>query len=711
MLCYPEMLPRVAITMTLPPSPTEPVKAERLMTRLVDRVFGYDFFLSYSRADGMHLPQRLKERLEQAGFRVFLDQTEYVAGADLRRETRRQVLKSRKIVIIGRPGAFRSEWVRREIAVAENSDVVPVVLNLNGALEAAAADAPLAITIRKHDWLRLVETLDEPDGEPSDRIVLELVRSFNHTRQETRRQRVFGAAALALLITAGVATWQAVAAYQARDEAYRAKDQAESEKARAERALQQVVGTANRSVQGLALRARKTRESSAAAPDVPSCDPPHFKAYNAIAEAALKVRDSEAALGALASCLVVAETHANAEPADTDWQQGLAMLHQRIGELSADPSRARDHFRQSILLWRKLAAEPGQRPQAEVELGAGLIQLGDFDLAHDEDGSALLLAKEGAALFDRLASAMPARRDLQGGRAAEYQQIADALLKAGKPGEALIWADKDLATYGDLSGVAHADPGRQRDVASSYDRRAQALELLGRDKEALDSFERATKLLETAIATDIAKPSWRRDTAALRERMGKLLGKMGESDQAIDSFWRALAIREAMAISVEDPRWLTEVTEAYWRASKFMLQIDRVNEALEMAEQYLLAASINADANEDKAKRIRRALGTVCWSATNAAIDRKKLNRAVWVGQRAVDLSPELDWVSLNYAHALMLSGAREEAKAIYLRIEKEASPENADQLKKQVVEDFDRLKQRGLVDIMMGEIRARWAM
>ncbi len=702
--------------MVLTTSSSEPAKAERLMTRLVDRVFGYDFFLSYSRADGMHLPQRLKERLEQAGFRVFLDQTEYVAGADLRRETRRQVLKSRKIVVIGRPGAFRSEWVRREIDVAENSEVIPVVLNLNGALEAAPADAPLAVIVRKHDWLRLVETLDDPDGEPSDRIVLELVRSFNHTRQETRRQRVFGAAALVLLITAGVASWQAVAAYQARDEAYRAKDEAEqakdraeSEKARAERALQQVVGTANRSVQAMALRTRKTRETSAAAPDVPPCDPAHFKAYDDIAAAALKVGDSDAALGALTNCLVVVQAHATAEPAASDWQQGLAILHQRIGELSP-ASAKQQHFQQSILLWRALAAEPAQQPQAEEQLGTALMQLGDFELSNGGSDAALVLAQEGAALFDRLASAAPTRRDLRGARAVEYQQIADALLKAGKAEDALVWADRDLATYGDLSFVAYADPGKQRDVASSYDRRAQALVLLGRDKDALDLFETGTKLLESAIAADTVQPEWKRDAAAIHERMGKLLGKLGEPDRAIDSFWRALAIREGMAISVEDPSWLAEVTEAYRRSSELMLHIDRVAEALEMAEQYLLAASINADADKDKATRMRRALGTVCWSATNGAGDRRNLDRAVRVGKWAVDLSPRLDWVSLNYAHALMLSGAHDAARDIYHQIDK-ASVEEAKSLKEQVVRDFDALKRRGYGDAMMAEIQAGWGM
>jgi tetratricopeptide (TPR) repeat protein len=606
--------------------------------------------------------------------------------------------------------------VRREIEVAENSDVIPVVLNLNGALEAAPADAPLAVIVRNHDWLRLVEVLDDPDGEPSDRIVLELVRSFNHTRQETRRQRVFGTAAIILLVTAGLATWQAVAAYQARDAAYRAKneaeqakDQAESEKARAERALQQVVGTANRSVQALALRARKTRESSAAAPIVPPCDLAHLKDYDDIAAAALKVRDTDAALGALTDCLAVAQAHADAEPTVADWQKGLATLHQRIGELSPPPLK-REHLRQSTLLWRKLAAEPALLPQAEEQLGAALIKLGDLDLSQKKPDAALVYAQEGASLFDRLVSTAPTRRDLQAARAAEYQQIADALLQAGDAQNALIWADKDLAAYGDLSDIAHADPGKQRDIASSYDRRAQALELLGRNKEALALFVLGTSLLESAIVADAVQPDWKRDAAAIHERMGKLLGKMGDPDRAIQSFWRALAIREGMAISIEDPSWLAEVTEAYRRSSELMLHIDRVDEALEMAEQYLLAASINADADKDKATRMRRALGTVCWSATNGASNRKNLERATLVGKWAVDLSPQLDWVTLNYAHALMLSGARDAAKDIYRKIDKEPA-EEAKKLKAQVLQDFDTLKRRGYSHIMMAEIQTEWGM
>jgi hypothetical protein len=112
-----------------------------LISRVVDWIFGYDFFISYSHRDGLNLPRRLKERLEQAGFRVFLDQTEYVAGLDLRRETQRQVLKSRKIIVVGRPGVLNSQWAKREIDIALARGKIPIIIDINGAVANAPADA------------------------------------------------------------------------------------------------------------------------------------------------------------------------------------------------------------------------------------------------------------------------------------------------------------------------------------------------------------------------------------------------------------------------------------------------------------------------------------------------------------------------------------------------------------------------------------------
>ena len=182
--------------------------------RAVDWLFGYDFFISYSQRDGLHLPREIRKRLQQAGFRVFLDQTEYVAGLDLRKETRRQVLKSRKLVIIGRPAALKSEWVKREVDVALSAEKTPVLVDINDAVAAAPIDANLAVMAKEQQWLRLEETLTDPDGSPTDRLINELVRGFNHTRQETKRHRVLVGAALILAVLAGVASWQAYVATQ-----------------------------------------------------------------------------------------------------------------------------------------------------------------------------------------------------------------------------------------------------------------------------------------------------------------------------------------------------------------------------------------------------------------------------------------------------------------------------------------------------------------
>jgi len=79
---------------------TEPsYRGRSLLDRGIDALIGYDYFISYSHRDGMSYPAQLRAELELHGFKVFLDQTEYVAGIDLRRETWRQIRKSKKVVV------------------------------------------------------------------------------------------------------------------------------------------------------------------------------------------------------------------------------------------------------------------------------------------------------------------------------------------------------------------------------------------------------------------------------------------------------------------------------------------------------------------------------------------------------------------------------------------------------------------------------------
>ncbi|MEE9401740.1 MAG: PQQ-binding-like beta-propeller repeat protein [Desulfobacteria bacterium] len=176
-----------------------------LLHRAVDWLFGHDYFISYAHADGVHYPTALSEKLQKGGFNVFLDKAIYVAGDELRRATRRRVRMSRKLIVLARPAALNSEWVRREIATHLATGKTPVIININRAIQDEPSRSGLAAMARERDWLRIEEDLEEIDGTPTDYCVSELIRSFGAMRQEAKRLRFFAFAAVAFAVVAGLA--------------------------------------------------------------------------------------------------------------------------------------------------------------------------------------------------------------------------------------------------------------------------------------------------------------------------------------------------------------------------------------------------------------------------------------------------------------------------------------------------------------------------
>jgi predicted Zn-dependent protease len=127
--------------------------------------------------------------------------------------------------------------------------------------------------------------------------------------------------------------------------------------------------------------------------------------------------------------------------------------------------------------------------------------------------------------------------------------------------------------------------------------------------------------------------------------------------------------------------------------------INREEESLELAEQYLLATSLIPEHRKDKPELVARALGTVCWSALFA----RDFDKALWAGRAAVALAPDLPWVELNYAHALMLTNSPDDATAIYQR-ELATWSEAANTIQ----DDFKKLRDRGLSHPQMEEVELR---
>ena len=102
--------------------------------RLGDLLFGYDFFVSYAHADGEDYPRALADRLQEKGFRVFLDSRVYVAGDDLRLATRRRIRMSKYLLVVVRPHALESFWVLTELQRCLESGRIPIAINVDQAL-------------------------------------------------------------------------------------------------------------------------------------------------------------------------------------------------------------------------------------------------------------------------------------------------------------------------------------------------------------------------------------------------------------------------------------------------------------------------------------------------------------------------------------------------------------------------------------------------
>ena len=78
-----------------------------LFRRLLDFVFGYDFFVSYSWSDGADYAAALAHRLETEGFAVFLDRTNYAAGDDWKTVGAWTLRRTGQLILVGSPAAIR----------------------------------------------------------------------------------------------------------------------------------------------------------------------------------------------------------------------------------------------------------------------------------------------------------------------------------------------------------------------------------------------------------------------------------------------------------------------------------------------------------------------------------------------------------------------------------------------------------------------------
>ncbi|HEX5715297.1 MAG TPA: TIR domain-containing protein, partial [Thermoanaerobaculia bacterium] len=188
--------------------------------KFIDRLFGYDFFISYAHQDGRIYPKRLQERLrDDFAMRVFLDTSieGFVVGQELNSETRRRVQASTYLVLVARPLAIQSTWVRAEIEACLAAGRRLIVIDINETLRSAPDHHSLKGLLQKRIYVS--ENLPGGDGEPTATTLESLSRAFQGIRREALRLRVTGAVAIFFALLSLLAGILYVSADRARSRA------------------------------------------------------------------------------------------------------------------------------------------------------------------------------------------------------------------------------------------------------------------------------------------------------------------------------------------------------------------------------------------------------------------------------------------------------------------------------------------------------------
>lgn len=183
--------------------------------RLVDSVFGYDFFISYKWMDGRKYAETLARELKSHGFEVFLDSERYGQGDDWKKigawilkRTGQMILVATKLAL--EPGETETP-VEREVRIFAETRrrIIPISFaprRSDGTFDRPASTIQFARQNSRVLRYILPETLVvEEDASlqstaPSKETIERIRKTFNLVRQDKKRVAIFSAISLVLVV-------------------------------------------------------------------------------------------------------------------------------------------------------------------------------------------------------------------------------------------------------------------------------------------------------------------------------------------------------------------------------------------------------------------------------------------------------------------------------------------------------------------------------
>ncbi len=95
-------------TNNVDPSELASISRRSLWQKILDFIFGYDFFISYTWSDGRTYSKALALTLKSYGFECFLDSDDYAKGDDWKKVGYWTLRRTSRLVLVGSPNVHES---------------------------------------------------------------------------------------------------------------------------------------------------------------------------------------------------------------------------------------------------------------------------------------------------------------------------------------------------------------------------------------------------------------------------------------------------------------------------------------------------------------------------------------------------------------------------------------------------------------------------
>ena len=160
--------------------------------RIVENLFGYDFFISYRRSDSINYVIELESMLNEKNISCFVDTKNVRFGEELPQSIKKGLKKSKKMLLIASPEAFepnerdkgKKDWVRIEITEFSNR-IIPI--NIDNNFEKFKLEIE---KLNKTDVVFIKEDLPNlKNFSPSQNVVENILKNHTHEKISVKSSR------------------------------------------------------------------------------------------------------------------------------------------------------------------------------------------------------------------------------------------------------------------------------------------------------------------------------------------------------------------------------------------------------------------------------------------------------------------------------------------------------------------------------------------